>query len=186
MLTALSVYNGQSTIFYVIFFFWCNELINIIVDRIFGDRNSSTFSAKESRHFFTGALFMMMIYGVFIIVFFAVIANWNNPDLVIINLQILFFKNWFFNTNLLLVLINRLYLHWKKEPIKQSFGGFTGNMLVLHISIILGGLLMFFVVKKYPQTFSPENLWGSVVIILPFLLLKMGMQYWMRPVKPTQ
>jgi hypothetical protein len=50
-------------------------------------------------------------------------------------------------------------------------------MVVLHISIVLGGLLMFFVVKNYPTVFTPENLWGSVIIILPFFLLKAVVQY---------
>ncbi len=121
---------------------------------------------------------MMIIYGVFIVVFFGLIANWDNPDLVLVNLQILFFKNWFFNSNLFLVLITRLYLNWSKGSSPDSVGGFTSNMIVLHISIIIGGILMFFVVKKYPQSFNPENFWGSIIIISPFLLLKMAVQSW--------
>ncbi len=37
-ITFLSIYYGHSTIFYVIYFFWCNELINIIVDRFFANQ----------------------------------------------------------------------------------------------------------------------------------------------------
>lgn len=98
-----------------------------------------------------------------------------------INMKALFFQNWFFNINLFFVIAERIYLHKSHQPIQVSFGGFTPNMIVLHVSIILGAIMMFFVVKKYPVTFTPENLWGSVLIALPFLLLKMGMQYLVAP-----
>jgi len=42
---------------------------------------------------------------------------------------------------------------------------------------------MFFIVKPFPETFSPDNLWTSVLIILPFLLLKIGMQFMLSPKK---
>lgn len=32
---------------------------------------------------------------------------------------------------------------------------------------------MFFIVKNYPETFTKDNLWGAVIITLPFVLLKM-------------
>jgi hypothetical protein len=42
---------------------------------------------------------------------------------------------------------------------------------------MVGAVLMFFLVREYPDTFTPENRWGSALVALPFLLLKMGMQY---------
>ena len=109
--------------------------------------------------------------------FFGLIANWGNRDITFANLEILFFKNWFFNVNLLLMLLGRLALHYTKQPVKLWFGPFTPDMIILHISIIAGGLLLFFVVRRYPHTFSPANLWGSVIIILPFLVIKMLAQW---------
>ena len=176
LLTLVSLLFGQTTIFYLIYFFWCNELINMIVDRVFYKR----YTAVVEVHGY-GSLFVMAIYGVFIVVFFGLIANWKNNDLIMVNLEILFFKNWFFNINLLFVLAERIYLHKTKQPILLSFGSFTANMVVLHISIIVGGLLMFFVIKNYPTVFTPDNLWGSVIIILPFLLLKIAVNHYSKP-----
>ena len=130
-----------------------------------------------------GSLFIMFIYLVFIIVFFGMIANWSNSDITLTNMEILFFKNWFFNINLLFVLFEHIYINLNEDKTIASIGQFTSNMLVLHISIILGGIIMFFIVKPFPETFSPDNLWSSVLIILPFLLLKMGMQFILSPKK---
>lgn len=177
LLTMLSLINKQTTIFYIIYFFWWNEFIRIIVDRIFLRKNDNVTISGSTMFDFGGAIFLMMIYFVFIVVFFAVIANWNNTEITIINMQILFFQNWFFNANLLFVLVERIYLHTIKSPMSIHFGSFTINMIVLHISIILGGIIMFFVVKRFPDVFTPDNLWGSILIIFPFLVLRTVAHY---------
>lgn len=174
-ITTASILQGQSTVFYVLYFFWWTELIRLGVDRLIASKNPN---ARIDRTESIGAsLFIMAIYWVFLVVFFGFIANWKNQELTIINFQILFFQNWFFNANLVLVLLERLYLHLQEHPIQVRFGGFTAGMVLLHVSIILGGLVMFFVVKNYPDFFTPENVWGSLLIISPFLLLRMA---WMR------
>jgi len=119
----------------------------------------------------------MGIYFVFIVVFFGLMANWENKNIMIINFEILWFQNWFFNLNLLFVLFERVYIHKAKLPVKVSFGSFTPNMIVLHVAIILGALILFFIVKNYPEIFTPNNLWGSVLIVMPFLLSKRLVQY---------
>ncbi|MFN3667585.1 MAG: hypothetical protein ACK4S0_15590 [Sediminibacterium sp.] len=87
-------------------------------------------------------------------------------------MKILFFKNWFFNINLLISLFEHLYFRKTKKIEGTQIGIFTPNMIVLHMSIIIGGVLMFFVVKRMPEVFTPDNFWGSVIIIIPFLALK--------------
>lgn len=177
LLTIFSVLNGETTIFYVLYFFWWNELIQIIVGRFFSRMNNLNHNINKTSVTNFGSLFLMIIYCIFIIVFFGIIANWKNHDLVIVNLHVLMFKNWFFNINLLFVLFQQIYLYKNQYAVFEHSEAFTGNMVVLHISIVLGGLLMFFVVKNYPTVFTPENLWGSVIIILPFFLLKAVVQY---------
>lgn len=174
VLTLLSVLNGQTTVFYLIYFFWWNELLRIIIDRILYKKNPNTKFAGDKRDSIFSSFFMMGIYFVFIVVFFGFIAASDNTNLIMVNMKALFFQNWFFNINLLFVTAERIYLHKTQKPIEVSFGGFTTNMVILHISIIVGGCLLFFVVRTYPNIFTPENLWGSVLIALPFLLLKMA------------
>ncbi|GAB4156634.1 MAG: hypothetical protein Tsb0033_07460 [Winogradskyella sp.] len=181
ILTAMAIGYGQTTVFYVIYFFWWNEFIRIISRRLFYRYQKSNSDQHISSNFMLGSLFMMFIYLVFIIVFFGIIANWNHSEITLINMEILFFQNWFFNLNLLFVIAENIYINLNKQGTTSSSSLFTSNMLVLHISIILGGIIMFFIVKPFPETFSPNNLWTSVLIVLPFLLLKMGMQFMFSP-----
>lgn len=176
ILTMLSVLNGQTTVFYLMYFFWCNELIRIIIDKWYAKKNPNAVNKDWQSSDFTGGLFSMGIYWVFLVVFFGFIAASNNSDIVFTNMEVLFFQNWFFNINLIFVIFERIYLHRKQQPLTIYFGAFNPNMIVLHVSIIVGGVMLFFLVKQFPATFTPENKWGSVLIVLPFLLLKILVQ----------
>jgi hypothetical protein len=172
LLTLFSILSGQSTVFYVIYFFWWTEFIRLVVDGLLYRQNpNAELMSKKDNSLFSSFL-PMFIYLVFIVVFFGIIANLQNQEITFINIQVLVFRNWFFNFNLLTLLIHRIVLHRTQQPVKLHFGAFTPNMIVLHVSIVVGGVLMFFVVRNYPQTFTPDNLWGSVLIILPFFILK--------------
>ena len=173
LLTLLSVLNGQTTVFYLMYFFWWNEVIRLIVDRLYFKKNPNAINEDWQSTGFMGGLFSMGVYWVFLIVFFGFIAVSDNREIILTNMEIVFFQNWFFNLNLIFVLFERIYLHQKQQPLTIYFGAFNPNMIVLHVSIIVGGLILFFLVKRFPETFTPENQWGSVVIVFPFLLLKM-------------
>lgn len=175
LITAASIVQGQSTVFYVLYFFWWNELIRIVVDRMVYRKNPN--AQVENVGSIGSSLFMMGIYWVFLVVFFGFIANWDNRELSTVNFQILFFQNWFFNANLIFVVLERLFLHQREYPLRIRFGGFTRNMILLHVSIILGGILMFFVVKNYPDYFTPDNPLGSLLIISPFLLIRLAVDW---------
>jgi hypothetical protein len=179
-ITALAVVFGQTTIFYIIYFFWWTELIRILAVAIYGFRNESREEKQVSLSIF-GPLFMMAIYFVFIVIFFGVIASWGNEEVTMVNMGILFFQNWFFNVNLIIVALEQ-FLFRGKQSNSLGIGPFTPPILVLHISIVLGGILMFFVVKNFPNIFSPQNLWGSLLIISPFLLLKYLMYNFLKPI----
>lgn len=172
VLTLLSVVNGQSTVFYLLYFFWWNEFIRLVVDRLCYKRNKNTVYEITRSTRFSESLFLMGIYWVFLVVIFGFIAASDNTEIIIANMEVLFFHNWFFNINLLFVLLERWYLHRTQQPLQIYFDAFNPNTIVLHVSIIVGAVLMFFVVRNYPEIFTPENRWGSALIILPFLLLR--------------
>jgi hypothetical protein len=176
-ITALGIINGSISVFYLMYFFWWNELIRICVDKFFLKRNKNIVNSSKMQEPGFGPFFQMGIYFVFVVVFFGILANMKNTDIFVLNMETLFFQNVFFNINLLFVLAERIYLHKLHTPLKVETGIFTSNMIVLHISIILGAIMMFFVVGKFPETFTPDNLWGSLLVALPFILLKMGLQY---------
>lgn len=173
----MSVLNGMTTIFYLIYFFWWNEMVFKIIDKIFQKYNPNAIIDDDKEPEEKGPVLLMGIYLLFIVIFFGIIANYESSKIVMTNMSILLFKNWFFNINLILVIVERIALHLTKQPIQVFFGALTPNMIVLHISIIFGAFLMFFVVKNFPNFFTPENTWGSIVIIIPFLLLKMMVLY---------
>ncbi len=177
ILTLLSILNGQTSVFYLLYFFWWNELIRLVVDRLCYKQNPNAVYEDGHGKGFGESLFLMGIYWVFLVVVFGFIAGADSTAIIIANMQVLFFHNWFFNINLIFILLERIYLHKTQQPLQIYFGAFNLNTIVLHISIIVGAVRMFFVVKNYPDTFTPKNRWGSVLIALPFLLLKMGMQY---------
>ena len=69
LLTALAVVNGQTTIFYIIYFFLWNEFIRVIVDRLLYKKNSNALLVSGGQDSMFGNLFLMGIYFVFIVVF---------------------------------------------------------------------------------------------------------------------
>lgn len=175
--TLWGIAQGQVTVFYIIYLFWFQELIRTITNLFFIlysdknlEKNMPAVPLVPGQVF--GAFFILFIYLVFIIVFFGFMLNWEQSTLVYLNFKTLFLKNWLFNANMLLFTLQ--YIIFRKYTgsgdLKMEI--FNRNHIVLHISIILGALIQSFVVKSYPQYFSASNLWGSVLVILPFLLLK--------------
>lgn len=165
--TLLAIYNNQVTIFYILYLFWWNEVLYSVVTYYFKKRKN--LEANLSSKFF-----LMGIYFIFIVVFFGFIAHYKNYDLVAINFEILFFKNMFFNFNLLLFLLEIIWFY-KTNPneIEQAtIHPFSARAIILHISIILGAFMMLLVVPNFPNFFTSENNWSSVSIILPFILLR--------------
>lgn len=176
-LTLLALLNGQITVFYLLYFFWWVALVHIVIDFLFKNRNKNAVYKKDQnfksvRLSIFGSLFLIGIYFIFLIVFFGFIAGSSNKEIIFANMEVLFFNNWFFNVNLIFIILERTFIHLKEQPVKIYLGAFTPNIIVLHISIILGGFLMFFVLNYYPELLTPENQWGSIIIITPFLLLK--------------
>lgn len=177
LLTLVAILNGKTTPFYLIYFFWWNEFIHLLVDKLFYKKNPNSFVISEKSNDTFNSFSLMGIYWIFIVVFFGLLSNSENTKMVLVNLEVLFFKNWFFNVNLIGVAVGRTYMHLTKKFVEVDFGALSPNIIILHISIIVGSLLIFFLVRKYPGVFTPENLWGSVVIITPFLLLKILVLY---------
>ncbi|RYY54200.1 MAG: hypothetical protein EOO09_15170 [Chitinophagaceae bacterium] len=183
VLTLFAILNGQTTVFYVIYLFWWHELIRVLIDRVF--RRPAAAAAvpdcqpesrpKPSRT--AGSLILLAIYFVFIVVIFGFMSAWNTPAFPV-NMQVLFFRNMFFNAALVLTIARQVAASWFQPTPQGTINVFTANIIILHISIILGGVLLFFVVNKFPAVFSPDNFRGSVIIILPFFLMRIVVYAW--------
>ncbi|HLW30281.1 MAG TPA: hypothetical protein VKX29_05435 [Brumimicrobium sp.] len=157
----------------MLYLFWWQSFIHASVNVIktIGHKNAPNRSSLMP--YIGGNFFLLFIYLIFIIVLFGTILNFNNTDLVILNFQTIYFKNWSFNLNLIFILLFTVFFK-KLEPdkITSSMAGLTIKNIILHISIILGGLMQFFIVLRYDTIFTEDNLWGSVLVIAPFLILR--------------
>jgi len=176
LITVIAMLNKQVSVFYIVYFFWFQELLRTIISFIFAMR----YEKRENKTISLGGLFMislfpLSVYLVFIVVLFGFMLNWGNLDLLRLNFRTMLFKNVFFNINLILFaaeIILYYYLNRKEMIFSENIQIFSRNHLILHISILLGALLQFLVVRKYENIFTPENLWGSVLVVVPFLILK--------------
>lgn len=167
--TVLGLLNKEVTVFYIIYLFWFQELIRTIIDRVVALRNRRVIpDAINNRVNQSGVFLLLFIYFVFILVFFGLMLNWRNQESLFLNLEVIFFKNWFFNGNLIFFTItysvNRYYD--KNEKIETHL--FNPRQIILHVSIILGAIIQFFIVNK----FNLDSFWGSLAVITPFLILK--------------
>lgn len=169
VITMLGIVQGQVTVFYIVYLFWFEELIRTVVDfgYLWRDKKGIAEKINFIRTSF-GSFFILFIYFVFIVVLFGFMLNWNNPHLLGQNLLVLMFRNWYFNTNLMLFLAQYIYFRNQADNTQLQMPLFSRRHIILHISIILGALIQLAIAPN----FDLENRWVSALVILPFLLLK--------------
>jgi hypothetical protein len=167
----VSLINKETTVFYMIYLFWFDELIKTIfshINRLKARYKNTTTQDNSIIVHSLGPFFMLGIYVVFIIVIFGFMMGFNQSETAIINFTVLFFQNTFFNFTLLTFIARELYFLFvdNKVPAPPSFLSY--GMITLHISIILGTFIWFATTIKF-QYFEK---FADVLSIIPFLLLK--------------
>lgn len=172
LITILGVVSGEVTVFYIIYLFWFQELTRTTINTVYAFLYGKQDGNRPVLHEITGNCFILFIYIVFIVVLFGFMLNWDNYRLTAINLQTLLFRNLYFNINILL--FTAQYIFYRKTVGSKglNLAIFNRNHIILHVSIIVGALIQLSVVKRYPQYFAGDKLWGSALVVLPFLLLK--------------
>lgn len=170
IITIIGIIHQQVTVFYIIYLFWFQELIRTVIDLIFNikSENNIVITYQKIPLYFS-PFFILFIYFVFIVVVFGVMLNWGVQEVIKQNVLILFFKNWYFNTNIILFTLQYFILrkHIPAQPPEASI--FNSRHIVLHISIILGALINGFL-KRHDDII--DNVWISIFSITPFLILK--------------
>lgn len=168
-ISLLGIIQGQVTVFYIIYLFWFQELIRTLIDFITLFLQKKTIREKFDFIIISfGSFFILFIYFVFIVVLFGFMLNWENRNLLGENILVLAFRNWFFNINVVLFLIEYIYFRTQSDNRNLQLQVFNRRHIVLHISIILGAMIQLAIVPR----FNIENIWASGLVILPFLLLK--------------
>lgn len=169
VITLFGVFQGQVTVFYIIYLFWFQELVRTLVDFvcIFRQKKRITDKFNFIKISF-GSFFLLYVYAMFILLLFGFMLNWDNNELLGQNMRVLIFHNWYFNINMILFLAQYIYFRSKTDNTDLRLPLFSGRHIILHVSIILGALIQLAIVPH----FNLENMWASGLVILPFLLLK--------------
>ncbi len=169
-LTAIAIYNKNISVFYILYLFWWDELLKTCFDGLkYFNKKLTLNSPKAYFKNVKTRLFFLMIYLVFIFVFFGMIMDWKSDDLVLNNFEVFLFKNSLFNLSLITFLGRELYLYFYEKNHVIGHHVLSRGIITLHLSIVLGILLWFFVAKK--MNLLDSN--ASVLSILPFLLIKL-------------
>jgi len=177
--TIAGISKGMVSVFYLLYLFWCDELLKTIFDGV--AFISQRESIKDRTSFLSnlkGRFFLLMIYFVFIIVVFGMIINFKTTELIQHNFGVFFFQNPWFNLSLLTFFFRELNeALFKKENEIYSHHAFSPGILTLHLSIILGFLLFAFTAWRNQSAFTEHNNLSTILAIVPFLLIKLFFDY---------
>lgn len=171
-ITIFALLQGELTIFYLLYLFFWEEVIRQICLFVIGRRVDKTYSLAN----YLKSMGILLIYLIFIVVFFAFVIDIKDTERVMLNAKILAFRHPYFLASLgvfALQFVVFLLMNREKIDFKSIIGSsFLLSLIVLHISVVLGAILSFFVVDKYPDIFTKENLLGSILVALPFLITR--------------
>lgn len=178
LLPAFHIVKGNSSLFYILYIFWWHELLTTSVDFIqylFQKKFKDFLQVK----LFLSRYFLLMIYFVFIVVAFGFIPSFGNKAMMSINFKVFLFQDALFNASIISILINECwYRYYHQEDNSKVYESpFSGRMIAMHLSIILGGVL--FSSYKYlaREDFASEYQWQSLLAAMPFLILKIYIMY---------
>lgn len=167
-LTILGITQNQVTVFYIVYLFWFQELVRTIIDILWGIKQHKGFAAQKNYVVQCyGVFFLLFVYLVFIVVLLGVMLNWQDKKLLLQNINVVLMRNWFFNINITFFLMNYIFFR-KSNTLRIQVTVFNSRHILLHISIIVGGILQMIIVPRLGLVGE----WKSVVVVLPFLLLK--------------
>lgn len=173
LLTGLGSIYHSTTIFYVLYLFWLEEVIRTIVDYVYVRKHKNELMNMEVSNNINltsiGAIvFVMFIYFVFIVVLFGFVLGLNNKQEMYINIKTFVFKNWFFNLNLVAFAFAYSRYRWEAKQDNLVLAAFNKRHIILHVSIILGAIIHSFIVEKH----KIASAYSYFLVLLPFFLLK--------------
>ncbi|WP_107037266.1 DUF6498-containing protein [Brumimicrobium mesophilum] len=184
LFSVYALLKGEITVFYMLHLFWWQTLIHVIVNTIktLFIKRSAPYRSKVLRYFGEN-MFLLIIYLIFVVLLFGIVLNFNNNHLAAINMEVILFMNWSFNFNLIVFLITAIFFDRNYvDDVKNFTNAFFPRNIILHISIILGAFLHFFVIYRFPNLFASEINWGSVLVISPFLILRVIFDIYVYPI----
>lgn len=171
--TLLNILNNQISVFYIIYLFWFHEFLRTVFK--FGFylfKREKIIHQHVYYENIKSKAFILTIYFIFIFIFFGLILDWKNSNLIFINLETFMFKNNMFNLTVVTFLVRELMLYFNDELKSITENVFLSKgIIVLHISIIIGMLIWGFLPIDFYENTNSNLLSG--LVIAPFLFLKL-------------
>ncbi len=181
VLAAFTIYNlvyGKASLFFMVYLFWLDELLATISDHIqigLANRAARPEGRAERIPFHRSRYFMLGVYFVFLVPVFGIFFNLGtgNKEDLITNMQILLFRDHAFNICIgvsiireILIILDAQRRNAHVVPVLMST-----NMMVLHVSIVLGGFLWALTHGKFSLHLD-LGIFNRIAIGLPFLILR--------------
>jgi hypothetical protein len=174
-LTIVAVAMHEITIFYLIYVFWWDEIIKTVSDlsRLIL-RKHEIEDREQFKNDIKTRFFMLFLYFVFIIICFCFMIEWNTQEGLYRNIEILLFKNVYFNISLLSFAAREIYVYSNKRLVKNNLARtvMSKGVITLHLSIILGILLWAVATKKLASLPFELQSYSTILAIVPFLTIK--------------
>ena len=175
--TAFALYNESTSVFYLLYLFWFIEFLRTIINIIYRKWMTSTSEIKYKPSKIFDNFFFLALYFIFIVILFGLVLQHENTKIIQLNFQVMAFQNWYFNANLLFFVVSYIFELYKNrtsvEEIDAQSGMLNISFILLHLSIVLGALIWAFLIRPYPEYFTPENTLGMILIASPFLILQL-------------
>lgn len=169
-LSILALVNKEITVFYMLYLFWWHALIDLF-GKIFTDIKKGGSVGATFKKSFT-ALYILAMYWIFIVILFGIVFSFYDLDLFVLNAQVLSFQNTPFVLNIILmILIAVLTFNSNQESNDTEIGFFSGRMLVLHVSIILGAFVHFGM-RYFLEDTEKTSIYPYLLSAVPFLLIR--------------
>lgn len=170
LLTIFALVNMETTVFYMLYLFWWQALIEIFINIALEYRASKSLFQSIRKSY--SSIYVMGMYLVFIVILFGFVFSISNLRLFQINAQVFMFQNLTFNFNIILsLLIAVIRVADNSAEDMSNIGIFSIKMLILHISIILGAFIHFGLKHFYPETFE-DSFYPYLFSAIPFLLIR--------------
>ncbi len=167
--TLIEVYYKQTSIFYILYLFWFDELIKTVFERItYMFKKEKIENPIQFLQNVKNKFFMLFVYFIFIVIIFGLVIDRNDFDLIGINLTVLAFQNIFFNFSIITFILRELYMYINTLKSNDDNYSVSNGIIILHISIILGIFSWFLLTKKLHVSME----FIGIISITPFLLLK--------------
>ncbi len=177
IVTVFALYKESTSVFYLLYLFWFIEFLRTIINIIYRKWMTSKSDIKYKPSKIFDNFFFLVLYFIFILILFGFVLQNENTKIIQLNFQVIAFQNWYFNFNLLFFVASYIFElyrnHTSVEEIDAESGMLNLSFITLHLSIILCAIIWGFLIRPYPDYFTPENTLGMILIASPFLILQL-------------